>query len=71
MQFWSSSNSYDGPKLHIREVYDHVASDHFEFGRNHTPFKRGCVLTMVIWPAFRMGQSRVNDHLNHAPQFAL
>ena len=36
-------NSYDGrsrtvhhgPKLHVREVYDHVASDHFEFGRNH------------------------------------
>ena len=24
---------------------------------------------MVIWPAFRMGQLRVNDHPYHAPQF--
>ena len=24
---------------------------------------------MVIWPAFRMGQYRVNDHPYHAPQF--
>ena len=23
---------------------------------------------MVIWPAFRMGQYRVNDHPYHAPQ---
>ena len=27
----------------------------------------GCVFPMVIWPAFRMGQYRVNDHLYHAP----
>ena len=31
--------------------------------------KRGCVLPMVIWPTFRMGQYRVNDHPYHAPQF--
>ena len=24
---------------------------------------------MVIWPAFRMGQYRVNDHPYHTPQF--
>ena len=24
---------------------------------------------MVIWPACRMGQYRVNDHPYHAPQF--
>ena len=24
---------------------------------------------MVIWPAFRMGQYRANDHPYHAPQF--
>jgi len=24
---------------------------------------------MVIWPAFRVGQYRVNDHPYHAPQF--
>ena len=30
---------------------------------------RGCVFPMVIWPAFRMGQYRVSDHLYHAPQF--
>ena len=24
---------------------------------------------MVIWPAFRMGQYRVDDHPYHAPQF--
>ena len=28
-----------------------------------------CVFPMVIWPAFRMGQYRVNDHPYHAPQF--
>ena len=33
--------------------------------------KRGCVFSMVIWPAFRMGQYRVNDHPYHAPQFIL
>ena len=31
--------------------------------------KRGCVFPMVIWPAFRMGQYRVNDNPYHAPQF--
>ena len=31
VQFWSSSISSDGPKLKIRTVYDHVASDYFEF----------------------------------------
>ena len=24
---------------------------------------------MAIWPAFRMGQYRANDHPYHAPQF--
>ena len=24
---------------------------------------------MVIWPVFRMGQYRVNNHTYHAPQF--
>ena len=41
-------------KLHIKVFYNH---------------KRGCVFPMVIWPAFRMGQYRVNDHPYHAPQF--
>ena len=31
--------------------------------------KRGCVFPMVIWPAFRIWQYRVNDHPCHAPQF--
>ena len=31
MQFWSSSNSSDGPKLQIWNFYDHVTSDYFEF----------------------------------------
>ena len=26
---------------------------------------------MVIWPALRMGQYRVNDHPYHAPQFII
>ena len=26
---------------------------------------------MVIWPAFRMGQYRANDHPYHAPQFSM
>ena len=30
-----------------------------------------CVFPMVIWPAFRMVQYRVNDHPYHAPQFSL
>ena len=34
-------------------------------------YKRGCVVPMVIWPAFRMGQYRVNDHPYHAPQFII
>ena len=29
--------------------------------------KRGCVFSMVIWPAFRMGQHRASDHPYHAP----
>ena len=33
--------------------------------------KRGCVFPMVIWPAFRIGQYRVNDHPYHAPKFIL
>ena len=35
----------------------------------YTPSKRGCVFPMVICPAFRMGQYRVNDHSYHTPQF--
>ena len=31
--------------------------------------KRGCVFSMVNWPAFRMGQYRANDHPYDAPQF--
>ena len=31
--------------------------------------KRECVFPMVICPAFRRGQYRVNDHPYHAPQF--
>ena len=31
--------------------------------------KRECVFSMVIWPAFRMEQERVNDHSYHARQF--
>ena len=31
--------------------------------------KRECVFLMIIWPAFRMGQYRANDHPYHAPQF--
>ena len=34
-----------------------------------TSTKRGCVFPMVIWPEFRMGQYRVNDHPYHGPQF--
>ena len=30
--------------------------------------KWGCVFPVVIWPAFRIGQYRVNDHPYHAPQ---
>ena len=33
--------------------------------------KRGCVFPMVIWPEFRMGQYRVNDHPYHASQFII
>ena len=32
-------------------------------------YKRGCVFPMVIWPPFRMGQYRANDHPYHALQF--
>ena len=31
--------------------------------------KRGGVFPMVIWPEFRMGEYRANDHPYHAPQF--
>ena len=41
------------------------------FGPRKLNIKRGCVFPMVIWPAFRMGQYRVNDHPYHAPQFKL
>ena len=40
-------------------------------GSYESYFKRGCVFSMDIWPAFRMGQYRVNDHPYHAPQFTL
>ena len=33
--------------------------------------KRGCVFPIAIWPAFRMGQYRVNNHPYHAPQFII
>ena len=33
--------------------------------------KRGCVFPMVILPAFRMEQYRVNDHPYQAPQFTV
>jgi len=33
------------------------------------PRKRGYVFPMVVWPAFRMRQYRINDHPHHAPQF--
>ena len=33
--------------------------------------KRGCVFSIVIWSAFRMGQYRVNDHPQRAPQFSV
>ena len=29
----------------------------------------GCDFRMVIWPVFRTGQYRVNDHPYHTPQF--
>ena len=38
---------------------------------HQSPHKRGCVFPMVIWPAFRMGQYRVNDHPYHALQFKI
>ena len=37
--------------------------------RDWPGYKLGCAFPMVIWPAFRMGQYRVNDHPYHAPQF--
>ena len=33
--------------------------------------KRGCVFRIVIWPASRMEQYWVNDHLYHTPQFII
>ena len=36
---------------------------------NDTNCNSGCVFPMIIWPAFRMRQYRVNDHRYHAPQF--
>ena len=36
---------------------------------NFAEDKWGRVFAMVIWPAFRMGQYSVNNHLYHAPQF--
>ena len=36
---------------------------------NKAPNKRGCVFPMVIWPAIRMRQYRVNNYTYHAPQF--
>ena len=32
-------------------------------------YKVGCVFPMVIWPEFRMGQYRDDDHRDHAPLF--
>ena len=32
--------------------------------------KPGCVIPMVIWPEFRMGKYRINDHPYHAPQLS-
>ena len=32
-------------------------------------FKLECVLTMVIWSEFRIGQYRDDDHWEDAPQF--
>ena len=33
--------------------------------------KRGCVLPLVIWPAFRMEHNRVNGHPYHASLFRI
>ena len=41
----------------------------YVFQERLTSIKRGCVFPMIIWPAVRMGQCRVNDHPYHAPQF--
>ena len=45
---------------------------HFEvFKRSrldHRLGKREYVFPMVIWPAFRIGQYRANDHPYHAPR---
>ena len=43
----------------------------YEPVKNQSQTKRGCVFPMVIWPAFRMGQYRVNYHPYHAPQFTI
>ena len=65
-------NSQKMKKLKIVEVVTSLGlvSSGVFFLRFAYP-KRGCVLPMVIWPAFRMGQYRVNDHPYHAPQFNL
>ena len=33
--------------------------------------KVGCVVSMVIWSEFRMGQYRDDDHREHAAHFSL
>ena len=40
-------------------------------GKRNSLSKWGCVFSMVIWPAFRLGQYRVNDHPYYAPQFSV
>ena len=45
----------------------HVSTRNFFFRK--LEYKVECVFPMVIWPEFRMGKYRTNDHPYHAPQF--
>ena len=55
------------PDREKKQTWNQIIAKNFDKVRR----KRGCVLPMVIWPAFRMGQHRDNDHPYHAPQFIL
>ena len=55
--------------LNLKSIFEPIFISIFQWIFQYKTNKRGCVFSMVIWPAFRMGQHRVNDPPYRAPQF--
>ena len=62
-----SVSSY-GEGMYSPYYMDNISYNHQYESYNMSYYKLGCVITMVIWPEFRMAY-RANDHPYQAPQF--